>query len=98
MPSRVNDEAVDAKKTYADRDKPINIQCGLRGYEAKKVRGIVSCYHCGKQRCIYTKTKEDWDGVCLAVQQKLESVGHRYSYGDLLFDDGPVSLVGGVCF
>ena len=98
MPSRVNDEAKESKRRYADRDKHINAQLSLRGFEAKKVRGIVSCYHCGKRRCIYAQTKDDWDGASLAVQQKLESVGHRYSRGELLFGDGPMSLVGGVCF
>ena len=65
----------------------------FRGWEAKKVRAFLTCYNCHKRRCIYTKTKEDWNDACVAVQQKLESVGHRFSCGDLLFGDGPLSEV-----
>ena len=93
LPSRKNEEAVEAKRKYAALDKDINVWRALRGWEAKKVRAFLTCYHCHKQRCIYSKTKEDWNDNCVTVQQKLESVGHRYSCGDHLFGDGPLSEV-----
>mmetsp|Transcript_30445 Transcript_30445/g.69473 ORF Transcript_30445/g.69473 Transcript_30445/m.69473 type:complete len:957 (+) Transcript_30445:1194-4064(+) len=94
MPSFAQEKESDAKKMHAKRDKQMNADLGLRGWENKKVRGFLTCYNCGKRRCLYTKTVEDWDGAVNTVKQVIESLGHRYSCGDLLFDgDHPLSKV-----
>ena len=42
---------------------------------------------------IFTVTEGAWECHKKLVQQKMESVGYRYSCGDLLFGDGPMSKV-----
>ena len=59
----------------------------VKGWGAKRDRAIVQCFHCGKARCIYTVTDDGHSIVMLALQQKMESLSHHFSCGDLLFDD-----------
>ena len=59
----------------------------VKGWDAKRVRAIVQCFHCGKARCSYTVTDDDYSSAMLALQQHMESVSHYFSCGDLLFDD-----------
>ena len=74
-------------KANAARDVALSKELILRSWEAKKVRSILTCFHCGKRRCIYSPTDEVYSAALVALQQKLESVSARYSCGDLLFDD-----------
>ena len=78
---------------HAKRDKALNAELGLRNFESKKARAFVTCFSCAKRRMVYTKSGAEWRQNKLALQQKLESVGHRYSCGDLLWGDGPMSKV-----
>jgi len=74
-------------KTKSTRDSDLSKELGLESCNAKRVQAFLICYHYGQRRCIYS-TQDDDDFVCMEVlQQKLESVSERYSYGDLLFDD-----------
>ena len=59
----------------------------VKGWDAKKIRAIVQCFHCGKARCIYTVTNDDYSSAMLALQKNIEAVSHRFSCGDLLFGD-----------
>ena len=59
----------------------------LKSWEAKKARGFLTCFFCGKRRLICSPLTKEYDNARLALQQKLESVGSRYSCGDLIFDD-----------
>ena len=95
LPSQKNEELKESRRQHAERDKQICKKLKLRSWENKKVRGFLNCYECGKRRCLYTPTEQDWENHKLLVQQKLESVGYRYSCGDLLFGDGPLSEVVG---
>ena len=77
---------VDAK-AKSNRDSQLAKTLGMKSWDAKKVRTIVTCYHCGKRRCIYSPKDSDYYPAESALQQKLETVSERYSCGDLLFDD-----------
>ena len=73
------------KNVYKKRDTEVGK--AAKGWDAKRVRAIVQCFHCGKARCSYTVTDDDYSSAMLALQQQMESVSHRFSCGDLLFDD-----------
>ena len=93
MPSQKNEDLKEEQRQHAERDKRLNITLKLCSWENKKVRGFLTCYDCGKRRCLYTVTGEAWELNKKLVQQKMESVGYRYRCGDLLFGDGPMSEV-----
>eukprot|EP00984_Skeletonema_dohrnii_P019673 scaffold9466_cov85-Skeletonema_dohrnii-CCMP3373.AAC.1 len=84
LPSYKNE----GEKTKAQRDQEMTKVLKLKSWDGKKVRSIVSCFHCGKRRCIYSPTDEKYYSGSTALQQELESVSHRYSCGDLIFEDG----------
>ena len=75
-------------KSRAQRDKEVVKALKLKSWDPKKVRAFVTCFHCGKRRCIYSPTDETFGSGHAALKAKLESVSDRYSCGDLLFDDG----------
>ena len=49
----------------------------------------MKCYFCNKSRCFFSREKdsEEYHDAAIAWHQKLESIDHRYSCGDLIFDD-----------
>ena len=54
------------------------------------------CYFCAKPRCIFAceKQSHDYRNADKAWQQKLESIGERYSCGDLIFNDNePTEMI-----
>jgi hypothetical protein len=94
LPSNVGDPKKEEARKRAKRDVDINKALGLKSWDGKKVRAIVTCFHCMKRRCIFTVTDADFSAARVALHQKLESVSGRYSCGDLLFDDShPLSKV-----
>ena len=88
LPSKKPDKK-NEKKTKDDRDATINAKLKLKSWEPKKVRGVMRCYFCNKYRCFFSREKDspEYREAVIAWQQKLESIDHRYSCGDLLFDD-----------
>jgi len=52
LPSNVGDEKKEDAKKRSDRDKEMTKTAGLKSWNAKTVRAIVSCYNCGKRWCI----------------------------------------------
>ena len=94
MPSSAGDEQKEEAKKRKSRDTTLAKDLKLKSWESKKVRAFVTCYHCGKRRCIYTGKDEDYLAAKVAFRQRLESVSGRFSCGDLLFDnDNPLSKV-----
>ena len=70
------------------RDKKVDKEAGLKSWDPKKVRSILTCFSCGKRRCIFSKENGiDYKNVSVALQQKYESVSERFTCGDLLFPD-----------
>ena len=94
LPSAIADPLkVDTRKKTA-RDTKLAKDLKLKSWDAKKVRGVLQCYHCAKPRCIYSPVEDGYNAAAIAMQQKLESVSCRFSCGDLLFDDShPLSKV-----
>ena len=70
-----------------NKKRDIEVGKAVKGWDGKRVRAIVQCFHCGKSRCIYTATDDLYSSAMLALQQKIESVSCRFSCGGLLFDD-----------
>ena len=71
----------------AKRDERVTKAAGLKSWDGKKLRCTVTCYECLKARGVYTRNDETYYAAREALQQKLESVSHRFYCGDLLFDD-----------
>ena len=75
----------EAKKV---RDKKVDKEAGLKSWDPKKVRSILTCFSCGKRRCIFSKENGiDYKNASVALQQKYEYVSERFTCGDLLFPD-----------
>ena len=67
---------------------------GVREWDGKKVQSIVTCYDCGKRRCMFSRKKDErYNEAVKRLQQKLESIDFRYTCGDLVSDDDPLSDV-----
>ena len=94
LPSNKEDPEKEEARRKARRDERATDAAGLRSWEAKKVRVVVTCYLCGKRRCMYARLEEQWARARVALEQKLEMVGHRYCCGDLIFEDShPMSKI-----
>ena len=87
LPSDKDDQVKQAATKRAQRDIALAKLLKMKSWDPKKVRAFLTCYHCGKRRCVYSPTDPTWEAGKEAFQQKLESVSERYSCGDLLFDD-----------
>ena len=74
-------------KLRARRDERVTKAAGLKSWASKKARCTVTCYECLKRRVVYAATDNAYYAARGALQQKLESVSHRFCCGDLLFDD-----------
>jgi hypothetical protein len=83
LPSHKNE----GDKSKAQRDQEVTKELKLKSWDGKKVRSFVSCFHCGKRRCIYSPTDDTYIRGSAALKAKLESISDRYSCGDLIFDD-----------
>ncbi len=91
LPSHMEEKK---NKDLSKRDVNIAKELKLKSWDSKRVRSFVTCFHCGKRRCIYSPTDDGYIAAITALHQKLESVSGCYSCGDLLFDDGhPLSRV-----
>ena len=76
------------KEAKKERDKKVDKETGLKSWDPKKVRSILTCFCCGKCCCIFSKENGiDYKNVSVALQQKYESVSERFTCGDLLFPD-----------
>jgi len=94
MPSNVGDKDKKKLKAAKERDVSVTKSLGLKSWEGRKIRAIITCFNCNKRRCIYSPKDEEFIAANVAFRQKLESVSGRYSCGDLLFaDDHPLSKV-----
>ena len=81
-------------KIRAQRDERVAKTARLKSWDGKKLRCIVTCYECHKSRGIYARNNADYYAVKDTLQQKLESVSHRFCCGNLLFDDNhPLSAI-----
>ena len=65
----------------------------LKSWEGKKVFAIVKCFHCDKPRCLLTRTKDGlpFYNARKELKDRLESISHMYSCGDLIFKDDEAS-------
>ena len=54
LPSHKNE----GDKSKAQRDQEVTKELKLKSWDGKKVRSFVSCFHCGKRRCIYSPTDD----------------------------------------
>ena len=86
LPSRDEPNKKEARE-LTKRDERVAKANKLKSWDGKKVWGTVTCFDCAKPRCIYSATDDAYATALLVLQQKLESVSHRFCYGDLLFDD-----------
>ena len=84
LPSFGAAKALSATKT---QDTKKTKDCKLVSWVATRVRGFDTCYHCGKDHCIFSPNKYDYLDNINAFRAKLESVSERYSCGDIIFDD-----------
>ena len=94
LPSNTSDlEKEDAKK-QTERDKEINKEIKLRGWELKKFQCFTMYIDCVKRCLLYSPTDHLYVNIKLAVQQRFESISERYTCGNILFDDShPLSKV-----
>ena len=87
LPSAISDPLnVDARKK-TKRDTEVEKVLSLKSWDAKKVRGVLKCYHCAKPWCIYSPVEAAYNAATTALQHKMESVSGQFSCGDLLFED-----------
>ena len=87
LPSSVGDRKKNETKLKSIRDVERTKSLKLKSWDSKKVRSFLTCYHCGKRRCVYTPSDDGWAVAEVVFYQKLESVSERFSCGDLLFSD-----------
>ena len=87
LPSNKGEGDKAVAKARAKRDERVAKTARLKSWEGKKLRCVVTCHECGKGRGVYAPTDAAYYGARVALQQKLESVSHRFCCGDLLFDD-----------
>ena len=60
----------------------------LKIWEAKKVKGILKCFHCNEPRCYFSQQQNaEYEGAVETLWLKKESIYFRYSCDDLVFDD-----------
>lgn len=85
LPSHIKDRV---NKDPSKRDSTISSELKMKSWDSKRIRSYVTCFNCGKRRCIYSPSDPGYAAATIALQQKLESVSERFSCGDLLFDDG----------
>ena len=95
LPSKVaHQETSEAGKAKTARDAAVTRELGLRSWENSKVRGTAICFHCNKARCLYSVTVPAFLGASGELKRTMESIGYRYSCGDLIFPDGhPTSKI-----
>ena len=77
LPLNVGDPKKEDAKKRTKRDVDVTKALGLKSWDGKKVRAIVTCYHCMKRRCICARRDEDFIAAREALHQKLESVSNR---------------------
>ena len=87
LPSQKQEGPKAEAKLRAKRDERATKAAGLKSWDGKKLRCTVTCYECLKARGVYTRNDETYYAAREALQQKLESVFHRFCCGNLLFDD-----------
>ena len=93
LPSQ-NVEKPTTKAEKKARDTAMAKELGNKIWSANRVRCFITCFHCAKRRCVYSRNEPDYRQAAAKLKQKLESVSERYSCGDLLFDDSdPLSKV-----
>ena len=44
----------------ANKKQDTEVRKAVKDWDVKRVRAIVQCFHCGKARCIYTGTDDDY--------------------------------------
>ena len=81
-------------KAWARQDRLVAKTVGLKSWDGKKLRCIITCWECGKGGGVYAPMDAAYYEAKDALEQKLEPVSHRFCCGDLLFeDDHPLSRI-----
>ena len=95
LPSKNNEKQKekDSKSKKVKRDAEVSKALKLKSWEGKKVFAIVKCFHCDKPRCLLTRTKDGlpFYNARKELKDRLESISHMYSCGDLIFKDDEAS-------
>jgi hypothetical protein len=63
LPSAQVSEAASAKKERKDRDLEVTKKMKLQSWSASKVRALVTCWLCGKPRCLYSTRELSVDSL-----------------------------------
>jgi hypothetical protein len=50
------------------RDTYVTKVLNLKSWDAKKVRGVLKCYHCAKPRCVYSSVEATYNATTTALQ------------------------------